>query len=135
MGYAVELYFDGPTSRVVRAIWERIESAGLAGFMPTSGARPHVSLAVYSHIVPSEIEPLLSSFSREVGETKIRFGGVATFPGVVFLAPKLTPSLRNLVRFRRGESVGCPSCRDPPRQTSSANPPPRNLWRREATGS
>ena len=99
MGYAVELYFDRPTSKDVRAIWESIEVAGLSGFMPTSGARPHVSLAVYRHIVPSEIEPLLSSFSREVAETKIEFEGVATFPtgpGVVFLAPKLTTSLRNL---------------------------------------
>ena len=99
MGYAVELYFDGPTSRNVRAIWGRIESAGLSEFMPNSGARPHVSIAVYSHIVPSEIEPILSRFSREVGETKIEFEGVSTFPnggGVVFLAPKPSASLRNL---------------------------------------
>ncbi len=99
MGYAVELYLDGPTAKDVRAIWASIESAGLSGFVPTSGARPHVSLAVYSHIVPSEIEPILSSLSREVGKTKIEFEGVSTFPtggGVVFLAPKLSTSLRNL---------------------------------------
>ena len=106
MGYAVELYLDGPTSEDVRAIWASIESAGLSGFMPTSGARPHVSLAVYSHVVPSEIKPILPSFSSEVGETKIEFEGVSTFPigggavptggGVVFLAPKLTNSLRTL---------------------------------------
>ena len=99
MGYAVELYLDGPTTKDVRVIWERIESAGLSGFMPTSSARPHVSLAVYSHIVPSEMEPILSRFSREVGEMKIEFEGVSTFPkgeGNVFLAPKPSSSLRNL---------------------------------------
>ena len=80
MGYAVELYFDRRSARDVTAIWERIESAGLSGFMRTSGARPHVSLAVYSHVVPAEIEPILSSFSREVGEAKIEFEGVSTFP-------------------------------------------------------
>ena len=99
MGYAVELYLDGPTSEQVRAIWASIDSAGLSGFMPSSSARPHVSLAVYSHVVPSEIEPILSSFSSEVGQTKIEFEGVSTFPtggGVVFLAPKLSSSLRTV---------------------------------------
>ena len=99
MGFAVELYFDEQAAKSVRTIWESIETAGLSGFIPTSGSRPHVSLAVYSHLVPSEIEPLLSTFSREVGEMKIEFDGVSTFPGgggVVFLAPKPTTSLRDL---------------------------------------
>ncbi len=97
-GYAVELYFDTSSSEDIATISKSIEAAGLSGFMPTSGGRPHISLAVYSDLVPSEIEPVLSSFSHEVQETRVEFEGVSTFAtgGVVFLAPKPSRALRSL---------------------------------------
>ena len=96
MGYAVELYFDADSDRAVRNLWKRIADAVGPSYMPESGARPHVSLAVYDHLDSDGFACILEKFAKTLVPFDFMLSSVGTFPtkeGAVFLAPVVNQDL------------------------------------------
>ena len=104
MGYAVELFCDPKSERAVCEIWDGLGAALGKPSLSELGARPHVSLAVYSDdLDASGLSKRLHGFSKQlrdfagsVAPFEFKLSSVGTFPGsegVVFLAPVATRQL------------------------------------------
>ncbi|MBX7259129.1 MAG: 2'-5' RNA ligase family protein [Candidatus Hydrogenedentes bacterium] len=96
MGFAVELSFDVEADTAVRRLWERLEEHNISDVLPSIGACPHISLAVFDSVDPDRLGPELKQFAAEEKCIETRFGAVGIFPsedGVVFLAPVVTREL------------------------------------------
>ena len=96
MPYAVQLYIDSATDTTVRKLWDKIAQAGLSSYMPDSGVRPHVSIAVYDEIDRDIFQSKLRQFADAIAPFPFTLGSIGSFPteeGVVFLAPIVTEEL------------------------------------------
>ena len=97
MGFAVELYFNSDSELEVQRIWSGLAEAGGLSAMSASGARPHISLAVYSDDFDGRgFSQELLAWSRSLVPFEFQLGSVGTFPtneGVVFLASVVTSEL------------------------------------------
>jgi len=59
MPYAVEIFMDKDSDAAVRRIWKEFADTGISPFLHSSGANPHITLAVYSDLnVPSFVDRL-----------------------------------------------------------------------------
>ncbi len=97
MGYAVELICDPESERAVCEIWDGLGAALGKPSLSELGARPHVSLAVYSDDLDvTGFSKQLHEFAGSVAAFEFKLSSVGTFPGsegVVFLAPAATRQL------------------------------------------
>ena len=97
MGYAVELYYDPVSEQAVREIWDGLGAALGRPSLSRLGARPHVSLAVYSEgLDTAGLQESLPGFAQSISPFNFRLSSVGTFSGqegVVFLAPVVTRRL------------------------------------------
>lgn len=97
MGYAIELFYDDASDQAVRDIWDGLGTALGQPSLSELGARPHVSLAVYSDDLDTAGFPeRLLEFARSIDPFDFVLSSVGTFPGqegVVFLAPVVTGRL------------------------------------------
>ncbi len=101
MGYAVELFYDDESDRAVRRIWDGLGAMLERPSLSELGARPHVSLAVYSDELAdcldmAGFEEILREFAQLATSFEFKLSSVGTFPGgegVVFLAPVVTRQL------------------------------------------
>jgi len=66
MGYAVELYFDLPSSRVILDCWEKLSSICL-----TLNSKPHISLAIFDDIDTGQMEGIVKEFAKNHSPTEI----------------------------------------------------------------
>lgn len=122
MGYAVELFCDPESEQAVCEIWDGLGAALGKPSLSELGARPHVSLAVYSDDLDAsgfskqlhEFSKHLREFAQSVTPFEFKLSSVGTFPGsegVVFLAPVATRQLlavheRFHVLFSRYDELG-----------------------------
>jgi 2'-5' RNA ligase len=93
MGFAVEMYFDQKMEDALRGLRGILTRSGIRPVLNELGDRPHISLAVFSQLEASAFEPHLSEFAQRQPVLPVRLDGVASFPGVVFLEPEITPAL------------------------------------------
>ena len=97
MGYAIELFYDHESERAVRDIWDGLGTSLGQPSLSELGARPHVSLAVYSDGLDTNGFPeRLLEFARSIDSFDCMLSSLGTFPGregVVFLAPVVTRRL------------------------------------------
>jgi 2'-5' RNA ligase len=99
MPFAIEMFLDDAGAGAVREIWRALADAGLSDFQLTSGARPHVTLAVYPELDASVAAPAIAAFAAAEPALPISFASLGCFPtdqGVVFLAPVVTRPLLDL---------------------------------------
>jgi 2'-5' RNA ligase len=99
MGFAVELYFDPQTERVLRELRKTLADAGVRPVLDEIGDRPHISLAVFSHVEPDELIEELEGFAAETPPLKIMLSAAGSFPtaeAVLFLAPAITQELMDV---------------------------------------
>jgi 2'-5' RNA ligase len=97
--FAVHLYFDAPSEEVIWVIWNKLAESGVAPYMAASGARPHVSLAIYETVVLPEMERRLQDWANSNGPFDFVFSHLGAFCApkpVVFVAPTTTTPLLNL---------------------------------------
>ena len=101
MRYAVELFFDKLLEQSLLTVWQTLQDAGIPPLSAShSGARPHLSLAVYDDNL--DVDDLVSdiySFADTAESMDIMFQSVATFSaggGVLFIAPTVTTELLSL---------------------------------------
>jgi 2'-5' RNA ligase len=96
MPYAVVTYFDPPTERAVRAIWDDLAARGISRDVPAAQIRPHITLAVYDDLDCLPCEEHLAVFQPALQKLKIRVDHVGVFfnpRAVLFLAPSVTMPL------------------------------------------
>lgn len=96
MGFAVELYFDPQTEARVRGLWQTLASQGVNSYQIDVGARPHISLAVFTDLDPERLRADMEDFGRVTPRLSVELasvGSFATAEGVVYIAPAATPLL------------------------------------------
>ncbi|HEV8634283.1 MAG TPA: 2'-5' RNA ligase family protein [Chloroflexota bacterium] len=96
MHLVVELFFDPETEAAVRGLWAALAAEVPALVPHPSGARPHVSIAVYEQIEVPRLLAALGAFAAEPRPMEVAFGSWGAFAGaepVVFLAPTPTRAL------------------------------------------
>ena len=94
MGYAVELFYDHESELAVRKVWDGAGEATGQSSLSETGARPHVSLAVYDDDLDATgFQEKLQEFADTTEPFEFRLTSVGTFPGnegVVYLSPVMT---------------------------------------------
>jgi 2'-5' RNA ligase len=98
MTFAIQLFVDPVSDRIVRSLWEEIASAGLFA-MRDSGNRPHVSLAIYRELDVALCANLLEVFATTHAPFALTFASLGMFheeQTVVFLAPVASVALLDL---------------------------------------
>ena len=95
MALAVCLLFDGPTERVLRRLWQRLEDKGVQTLASHTHGRhvPHLSLAV---LRSWDLDTVRAAVERlpDAGPTAVRFDAVAAFRrGRMNLVPAVTSTL------------------------------------------
>jgi 2'-5' RNA ligase len=98
MPYAIELFFDTDADAKIRRVWDDLAMIG-SSFMRDSGARPHVSLAVYDSLDASSAQILLDRFASTAPSFSFTLNSLGVFvssPPVAFLSPKVSHDLLHL---------------------------------------
>lgn len=105
MPFAVALLLDARAARAVEGVWDRLAAARLGVRMRETAVRPHVTLAVYEDLDLEPFRVQVEAFFAAETPADVALSGVGTFqanPGVLFLAPVVTPELLDLhERFHR----------------------------------
>jgi hypothetical protein len=98
MTFAIQLFVDPDSDRVVRSLWEEVARTGLSK-MRDSGNRPHVSLAIYRELDVSVCVSVLKVFAATHAPFTLFFESLGIFHAektVVFLAPIVSSALLDL---------------------------------------
>lgn len=94
MPYAIELFFDDKTAKLISKSWQKLHEAKLRGYVPRSPARPHITLAVYHKVDEDLIPHLLIELAQKIKPFPIQFNGLGLFQsGVIYSAPTLSSDL------------------------------------------
>jgi hypothetical protein len=92
---ALEMYFDAPTERRVRALWNALEEQGVPSLrdLARRSHRPHLSLVVAEALDPDAVAAALAGYDAAPPIT-VSFQYVGQFVGrVLFLGPAPTADL------------------------------------------
>jgi hypothetical protein len=118
MAYSVELRFDAALAERVRRLWAILADLGVSGYMPASGALPHLSLAVYDDeaaVDPGVLALLVERLAAARSPLPVTFASLgifATAENVLFLAAVVGPDLLALHRGWHDLAAGFrPACR------------------------
>ena len=105
MGYAVEMFFDDHTEKILVHIQQRLKEKGLPSFMLAEGVKPHLSLCVYDDLDAVRAEALVKDFCARERRFKVFLGFFGTFvsgENVIFAAPVMNEPLRTIhLRFHQ----------------------------------
>ncbi len=97
MGYAIELFYDDEAEQAVRDIWDGIAVELEKPSLSDLGARPHVSLAVYTDDLDmTGVQENLLKFAQSIDPFDFCLRSLSAFTrqeGVVYLAPVVTEQL------------------------------------------
>ena len=97
MGYAIELFYDDEAEQAVRDIWDGIAAELGKTSLSDHGARPHVSLAVYTDDLDmTGVQENLLKFAQSIDPFDFCLRSLSAFTrqeGVVYLAPVVTEQL------------------------------------------
>ena len=99
MPFAVHLYFDTVSEETIWTIWRNLAHSGVAPYMAASGARPHVTLAIYKTVAVSETEQHIQDWAKNHHPFHFAFSHLGVFCApnpVVFAAPTVTTPLLDL---------------------------------------
>lgn len=97
MYYAIELYMDNKSEKLIRAFSKKMRKARLGPGMSETCSRPHIALSVFKTGDPAAMEQPLRNFASHLKPFTLSFGqeqlGIFTNTGVVFLAPVVSRDL------------------------------------------
>ena len=98
MGYALQLFFDGPLEAAVRRVWEELSRQSVTSTLLELDDHPHLSLGVFDDAVQLDVvQRVAYEMSRAVEPVPLQLSHVGSFntdEGVVFLG--VTPTQRLL---------------------------------------
>jgi 2'-5' RNA ligase len=99
MPFAVHLFFDTNTEKVIKSVWKDLADTSIAPYMHQSANRPHFSLAIYQSIDLRACEQKLQSLAASRHRLPVSFQYLGIFPtptSAVFLGTTVTVSLLDL---------------------------------------
>jgi 2'-5' RNA ligase len=99
MAFAITLYFDTQTEKLIKAIWEELAETEVAPYLHQSSNRPHIKLAIFEDLDLKESEQRLKALATGNSPMPIVWKQVGIFPNpqpTVFLGPVVTPALLEL---------------------------------------
>lgn len=101
MGYAVELYFDQESEKIIKEIWQVLYEKNVSNFMYESNSKPHITLAVYNDSLTNleTFQNSVEDFVRELSQFELNLSHIGIFntdEGVVFLGPKVSDQLLSI---------------------------------------
>ncbi|MFC4066660.1 2'-5' RNA ligase family protein [Actinoplanes subglobosus] len=104
MPFAIELFLDEHSDRLVRHIWAALDAHGVGslGSRPGSGRHPHVSLSVFEHGDASTVSDVLRPMLADVAGLSLPLANLGFFltdESVAFLG--VVPSQRLLALHRQ----------------------------------
>jgi 2'-5' RNA ligase len=91
MGIAVECYFTSAYSSRIERVWNSVSS-----MLPSIGARPHFSLAVFDDVDTDRLLPLVQQFASCLKPFELQvsaWGIFPTVPAAVYLSVVVTEEL------------------------------------------
>ena len=100
MNYAIELYFDDVASMKIEGIRQHLR---LSGITVDEGAKPHMSLAIYSEVDEKYLIEKIRKFAERKPDFSLILPYIGIFPtdeSVIFLAPKVTTELLSYLEPR-----------------------------------
>jgi 2'-5' RNA ligase len=102
MPYAITLKLDAEAAAFVVAMWERLASRGVSDEAVRLGYPPHLTLGLFSDAADLErLVPIVRDGASRWRNLPISLASLGWFPGapgVLFLAPVVTPALLALHR-------------------------------------
>jgi 2'-5' RNA ligase len=99
MSFAVLLYFDNQTEKLIRAIWKELAETEIAPYLHQSPNRPHIKLAIFEDLNLMEGERRLKALAAVLDPMPVIWKQVGIFPNprpTVFLGPVVTSALLEL---------------------------------------
>jgi hypothetical protein len=90
MALVIELSLDGCAAKAVRRVWDRVHEVTGSSALKSTGAWPHVTLAIYDEATAGEIPLRAAIEGFDLPPTRFLLDGAGVFPGaegVAFLAP------------------------------------------------
>ncbi|MHC5038721.1 MAG: 2'-5' RNA ligase family protein [Planctomycetota bacterium] len=96
MPIAVEMYLDDASTSVIQDVWKALYESKKAPYMWDSGARPHITLAIYEGIEFTPFIRKLISFAGNLSPFDVTMNSIGIFPtdkSVVYLAPHVSEEL------------------------------------------
>jgi len=101
MPFALVMYFDSPSEKPIRDLWQKIADAGITSTLVKAGVRPHLTLSVFDQLSCLPCEEELEDFAHKTRLIDLQATHIGFFTKpdpVVFVAP--TPT-RELMDFHR----------------------------------
>lgn len=99
MAYAIDLFLDEDSDRLIRDIWQELAENDINNSMMSAGNRPHLTLAMFDDIDIEETDELLRIFSDNVGPIILKLIHIGVFPdkeSTVFLGAAVEECLLNI---------------------------------------
>lgn len=114
MPFAVHLFFDSTSERIIRSAWEELANSGISSSMHESAYRPHLSLALYDELNITASASRLKLFAEMFSPFALTISSLGFFPAgkaFVFLVPTVTQKLLDIHAYihRLLEDMGKPS--------------------------
>ena len=106
----IELHLDDAAAEKLRRVWDRLKAEGIDARMPTTGARPHVSLAAGTGLDFGKAADRLERLCARRPPLRMVFPYLGLFPGsnsVGFLGVAHSEDLMALHTEVFGEVEGC----------------------------
>lgn len=101
MPFALVMYFDPPSEKPIRDLWQKISEAGITSTLARAGVRPHLTLSVFYQVSCLPCEDELADFAKKTRLIDLQATHIGFFTRpdpVVFVAP--TPT-KELIDFHR----------------------------------
>lgn len=99
MPFAVQLFFDSTSERVIRSAWNELANEGISSYMHESGNRPHLSLAFYDELNITACVSRLKLFAEMFSPFALNISSLGIFPTgkvFMFLVPTVTQKLLDI---------------------------------------
>ena len=99
MPYAIHLFFDSSTEKVIKSAWKQLADTSIAPYMHQSGNRPHFTLAIYQSLDLKQAEERINIIASAQNPLSVDFayiGFFPTIPGTIFLGSTVTNDLLGL---------------------------------------
>jgi len=96
MSFALVMYLDDTSSRLIEAVWKRQAAMDISTFMLDEGYRPHITLGACESLVLEECRAELESFAAEAEPLTVELSYIGLFShkkGAVFLGVTVTEEL------------------------------------------
>ncbi len=99
MPYALVVYFDKNSDKIIKNIWKDLAEADVDDYLYKSENNPHIKLGMYDELMVGKAEEILEGLSKTTKRQKVQFKNIGIYPNekpIVFLDISATSSVLDL---------------------------------------